>query len=404
MTMMTMFAFATATAHAGRHETQEFDVAEPSDAERGAHVASCLAGHFDTPHSEQVVAEIYASCARDIEALQLDKLDKTTRTRGKRSFDQIDAWKKKRAELEADKNWKRLFDAYDAGYDAWLESAKAHADVLAGAAELQRAVDGDAEQAKGCSAKAATLVGAQLAAVKPKTLDEVRKALEDPITYPAYRALIACTVVDKLGAQAAAMTSKPGYDKNSTLGFRVEPVHGPRAAGAAAANAALAKILADNPKFGLRSFGRGGSSWREDIEMPAHLAVTGTHPYQTDGTVATVKPQKDGKVLVTFKTETLVHDTETCVDTKTIQRIDANGDIEYQRDCRVTGTEKEKVTPLPIFVDAAFAAGVKPGRLVTYVWTGGSFDKPGTQEPGAIMMIWTDAKKKTLAGWGGFAW
>jgi hypothetical protein len=377
------------------------DVAEPTDTERAALVGYGLLNGGGFGSSElNSIGVLIGVALLDTDQFALDKLDPDLRNgRMKQAFDKLDKWKKKRAELEADKRWKQILAAYAAGNKAWFDATKAHQDELAKARELHEAAR-TADTANGCTAKAYALIAPLLAAARPDSVDKLRDTLEGYVVSPAYRALTECAVAEKLKGTITGLTSQPGYDGSKTSNFRIDSIPGPRAAGIKAANEAIAKILKEDSQFPLHSAGTG-PSWGNGQQM---LMMNSQFPYQTDATVASVKPNKDGKVVVSFKTETRDQPTFACKDTKQIQRILNTGNIEYVQDCKQTGVVKLKNTPLPIAVGAPFAAGLKPGTFVTYVWLGGPYDKAPTVEDGSIIFKWEGPKKKKLTGWGGFAW
>jgi hypothetical protein len=141
---------------------------------------------------------------------------------------------------------------------------------------------------------------------------------------------------------------------------------------------------------------------RDARREPEWLANKDIHYSPARGTIAAIKPDKDGKLLVTFKTETIVRDIASCKATSQISRINSDGTVDYIQDCHVSGQEKEKVTPHPIFVAKAWAAGLKPGKMISYFFSGNSMGTKVTD--GTVAMIWTDAKRTAITGWAGLSW
>lgn len=389
-----------------------FDGIELTEVERFAHVTACLANE---PTQPLHLTHFMAWCADDFAQYDDAAAKETMKKLGianprvEKAWDKnAPLWRAKVAELASNAKWKPLLAAYKQGADKWLAGARAHADDIAKARELQASAERDPAAAKGCTATAAKMMQGYLAAAKPKTLEALRGALADPLGYQIYAAMLACSAADELGPEAWVLTEQPSaMSKTIALAdtFEVDPARGPRIAGALAVNAVLVKSKMSKQELRDMQFLSPGDAPKRDERLAAVRSANGDKlsGFQPDsGTVAAIKPDGDGRLLVTFKSETIKRDTETCKSTGEIERINADGTVQYRQWCQVTGSETEKVTPHAVIIAKELAAGLKPGTVVSYFWKGGSFSKGPDQ--GAIHTIWKDAKKKEIAGWAGTSW
>jgi hypothetical protein len=401
-----------ALCKSSRLEPYYFDGVELTEVERFAHVTACLA--HEPNGGGNRVAEFVAFCADDLAHFDDATAKAMLKKLGVGGYaietvwnKHAPEWRTKLTELKTDAKWKPLLAAYHQGADAWGAAETKHHDDIVKARELQQSAERDPSAAKGCTATAAKLMQAYLGAAKPKTLEAVRGALADPLGFQIYSAFLACTAADQLGPAAWVLTEQPpaaGGMKTADY-FEVEPVRGPRIAGALAANAELVKSKPSKEELKeLSFFSKASLPKREDRLGAVGVANGGSIAgFKAEtGTIAAIKPEQDGRVLVTFKTESVKYDTETCHPTKQIARIGLDGTIEYGQWCEVTGSETVKVTPHAVIIPKELAGGLKPGRVVSYFWKGGSFSKGPDQ--GAIHTIWKDAKKKEIVGWAGTSW
>jgi hypothetical protein len=379
------------------------DVPDATELERFANATHCVGLR---PNMDSDVLVFVTWCVDDVAAFDdahahrmLDKLGFPKSMRVAADWDHAPAWRAKMKELAADPTWKTLIEARNKGAEAWAAAVKANEDVYKQSRELRACTAGNAP-------KALQLLQQYLAKSKPTTLDAVRTALEDPVGYEVYYAVLACMAADEQGGEAFVLAFQPPQwegGMSSADDFKVSPQAGPHLAGAAAMAVELVKLQKTDERFAHLNSPVRLPSHKELIEPVYRANPKGvSHFHPARGTIAALAPQKDGRQLVTFKTETIVRDVGTCTTTNKINRINADGTIEYWQDCKVTGQEKEKVTPHAIYVAKDLAAGLKPGRMVSYFWQGGSFDKGPSD--GTIHTIWADAKRKAIAGWAGTSW
>jgi hypothetical protein len=232
-------------------------------------------------------------------------------------------------------------------------------------------------------------------AVKPKTKEEVRDAVNDEVGQPVLKALIACDSLEQR------------YDITDTemklLGSgRVR--RGPRTAAYWAAVDALGKIVEDKPKFLAKPqrFGvrlpelTGDDNW-------IHVAYESTFnqtSFDKDqkGQVAGVKAQNGG-VVVSFKTQSWQEPTWNCRETNKIDRISADGRVEYRQSCVATGMETVHATPPTVWIRKDLAAGIAPGVTMEFrVDNKPTYGGKGGQPHGFPLEVY--AGKKLVAYYG----
>ena len=380
------------------------DVPDPTELEIFANATECAGLR---PEVESDAGHFLAWCLDDFAKIDdarakklVDQLGIARRREGSDWLENAPKWRKKLAELAANPRWKPLFEARAKGVSDWNSALAANRPLYDQAVELRTGATA------GCTAKALQLLTQFLAKTKPATLDAVRTALADPVGYEIYTTALACSAAEGLGGEAFVLMNQPPQwegGMSSADDFKVGWQYGPRVAATVAVETELAKLAKTDAKLA-RLHVHAATPTREERNEPLVRAnpdgVSGYHPAR--GTIAAMKPQSDGRVLVTFKTETLVHDVGECHKTNQIWRIDADGTVEYWQDCKVTGQEKERVTPHAIYVHKDLTAGLKVGRMVSYFWHGGAYDKNPTD--GTIHTIWADAKRKAITGWAGTSW
>jgi hypothetical protein len=379
-------------------ESWWLDVETATEQEKFAHATACL---MSRPAVDDDVATFIAWCADDAATFDENKgmamlkqlgLD---RTRAATSWSSAAAWQKKTNQLANDPRWRPILEAAAQGRAGWHASVDADRELFAQASELA------AKAEPGCTVKASDLMAQYLAKQKPKTLDALRAALETPVGFRLYWTMYECAGIDADGPETHVMYyAPPRWQGTSADELRIDPARGPRAAAALAVDLALEKS-SDRKLSRLRVRTTGGLD-RDMRREPEWLTNKTVHYEQAAGTIAAIKPEKDGKVLLTFKTETLVHDVGTCKSTREIARINSDGTVEYVQDCHVSGQEKERVTPHAVRIGKPWAAKLKVGKMISYFYQSAASDKEASD--GAVSLIWTDAKRTALSGWAGLGW
>jgi hypothetical protein len=114
----------------------------------------------------------------------------------------------------------------------------------------------------------------------------------------------------------------------------------------------------------------------------------------SEGTIAKVANTAKG-VHVTFVVTKQRRMGSECVDTTQIDRIEPGGKVVYRQRCHDTGVFTMITSPDPTVVPAAYAIGVKPGRVMVF----GPADDRKTSIPA---QIFSDAKRKRLIVIDGF--
>ena len=89
---------------------------------------------------------------------------------------------------------------------------------------------------------------------------------------------------------------------------------------------------------------------------------TGGSTQYEKGIIATVAPDADGKVKVTFKQETFKEPIWDCKETDKVDRIDERGRVIYRERCTMKGHEDVTFQVKPVTVEARYATALKPGR------------------------------------------
>lgn len=87
---------------------------------------------------------------------------------------------------------------------------------------------------------------------------------------------------------------------------------------------------------------------------------------QDAGVIAAVTPQADG-VLVSFSTETLREPVESCTLTDRIKRIEKDGYLIYEEDCRVVGQKNRKRDIAPVLLPLADQGLLQTGQVLTFL-------------------------------------
>jgi hypothetical protein len=163
----------------------------------------------------------------------------------------------------------------------------------------------------------------------------------------------------------------------------------------------VSEIAADRERFPVQPGNFGGPLPGIDREIDWTVLAWESTFNQTSfdrdqkGRVAAVKAQGDG-VMVTFKTESWKEPTFNCKETNRIDRITADGRVEYRQICTRTGTETVKVTPRPVWIRKDLAAGIKPGVFMKYRID----DKPKPAQGFPREVYADEAQKKLVQYWG----
>ena len=332
------------------------DRAQPTEIQRLTLVDRCLTGRDPRTEQGDRVANTFALCLPDMRKVDRGKLEKELgglklnaygRVTAIMSFGSIKA---KSAFLVAkwdglaqkDEDWKRLLAAPDAGAKAWHQDFEAHKAAFAAVAQFEaNAAKGSKKALTGCAAPLRKLFIDYLAGRKVKSIEEARSL--DAVAYPLAVALMRCDVAE--GRFLAASTAHGLFFANNAT----REQRGPRHAGYYATLAVLNEILADREKFPLDRLPYLPGTGRKVVEKAYSETFNQVSYDKAEGQIDKVKPGKE-TATVTFKTVKWKEPTYKCKRTNRIARIDSDGNIQYEENCKVTGHETKTSTESPVEV------------------------------------------------------
>jgi hypothetical protein len=279
-------------------------------------------------------------------------------------------------------------------FAAWVKTRAANAAAFDAAAAVEDQLrGGNRKEVAGCGPTLRKLLQAHVAAVGPKTVDEIRDAATDDVGTPLLRALITCDAFEERYGLVDAEVKLEGAGR----------VHrGPRTAAFWAAMDRVTEIVKDKTKFLAQPARFGAPLPRLELEAnPIHVAYEATFNKAhldrgAKGTVAAVKPQGDG-VMVSFRTESWQEPILDCHDTNRVDRILADGRLEYRQSCVSRGTRTAHSTLRPVWMPRDLAAGLKAGVVMSL-----QIDDTPSPPQGFPLEVYADAGKKHLVQYAGF--
>ena len=356
------------------------------------------------PRTEQGdrVANTFALCLPDMRKVDRGKLEKELgglklnaygRVTAIMSFGSIKA---KSAFLVAkwdglaqkDEDWKRLLAAPDAGAKAWHQDFAAHKAAFEAVAQFEaKAATGSKKALAGCAPPLRKLFIDYLAGRKVKSIEEARSL--DAVAYPLAVALMRCDVAE--GRFLAASTAHGLFFANNAT----REQRGPRHAGYYATLAVLNEILADREKFPLDRLPYLPGTGRKVVEKAYSETFNQVSYDKAEGQIDKVKPGKE-TATVTFKTVKWKEPTYKCKRTNRIARIDSDGNIQYEENCKVTGHETKTSTESPVEVPLDFVGGLKTGQMAAF-----ALDTKGGKRLGIPTGVYGDPDKKKFLGFYG---
>ncbi len=250
------------------------------------------------------------------------------------------------AKQTADPKWKELLiTTPQNAAAAWRKAAEQHKEALKRSTDMRRAIDEKQPAARGCEAVLRKDVEAYLKPFNKGGIDTLLDGLNhDPLAGILMRNLQHCLDYD--GDPAVARM----FGEISE-GPRL--VDGPRAAAYFATRDALR------------------SDRREPLFDDHELFDIGDHYGQTTtgafgAAIASLSPVGKDQIKVTFvKVHELVDITE-CTETNKVDRVLANGKVEYRKSCHSTGKQWVDRTDPPITIPKAAAAHLARGRFITW--------------------------------------
>lgn len=284
------------------------------------------------------------------------------------------------AALAKDPDWKEiLIDAPKRGAAAFAAAAKPYETEIqrSNAFELA-AASGSKKRVAGCDATLRADFMTVYTKLPHHNPEEATASLSDPIASLLFQRLVEC--LDLAGNPAAA--TELGYLRDRDVRYS----RGPRTAAYYAQIEALAKILADRPRFPF-SLDRMAFDF-----MP--VGTRGAHGGRaSEGSKGIVKTatKKDGAVHVVFPTTKAQVMSRSCVDTGRLLQIRDDGSLQWEQRCHDAGWVTIDVTPAPMDVPVGYDAGVRAGSYVELASNG--FPKA----------VYTDKSKAKLVNFYGFA-
>lgn len=278
-----------------------------------------------------------------------------------------------------DKAWIALRDAAAARFAAWKQEFAAHEALFRTAFAVDAAVVSESKKARqACDAE-------PLRAFLAKTIKAAK-----PTTLEAFGEVVARPVPAILTGRLAACALARGRDAES-IGYDWMLRQGPIARGGTRTELAYAMLLvlvdlrADRPKT------------LEGIDIKVEGAGWGRVSTRPDrpAKVAKVMPRGDD-VVVSFAPEMMEFDECTNeVETRKIDRIDADGKLRYRTECRSWKKVMDNVAPPPITIPKSTAAGLAPGVYTTML--------RARDDVGAPLAVYADKARKQLIAVFGFA-
>ena len=227
------------------------------------------------------------------------------------------------------------------------------------------------------------------------------KIAADPVASVLLSRLALCFAVDKVWGGSGALKDLVSQGRE---------MRGPRSLAYFAIVDAIAEARKDWPRLLLdlgNFFQQGGvlsgstNFDLKDFDFNGH-APREWEKTESKGVVASTKKVEDG-LQVVFKKVTLKYADYDCVDdTRHPLKINADGRIEYYRNCKATGTfSTQDMTPSTIVISPLLATGVKPGVFL-------QFSEVGTQaksgNPFAVVVFTKNkAEDKKINSFFGFS-
>lgn len=358
-----------------------------SEIVRANQVYQCL--HADP--SESAAKAAYALCGVDARRLDKAALDaEVSRLKlnalGKQRAEDLFSAAKKLAD-DNTAAMKRLgpsaqklfFDAPEAAFTGWDKIYSASKAALDGAFAVEdkaRAIAQDQRsqpQNIGCEDVRKSFQS-YVAGKSPKSADDVRAAIMEPVGYLLLARLMTCDALEGRWVTAAV--------EHGLLELNAKSWAGPRYA----AYWAVTDIFKDHAsKLGIEeedfAKGQNPNSWQPLYQVAreaygdhvASFSMISEYADDKDavaynrrvktGKIASIKKTKDG-VLLSFKKEKWVEPVMTCVSTGRIGSWDIAGKPNYIMHCKQTGTSVEEFTMDPVVADEVSGAGLKVGQVV----------------------------------------
>lgn len=341
-----------------------------SELGRASWIRKCLGNH--EPDASAALA--WAICGSDVAALDLEKLESELGGGGLSEESRQEVLAEVRTDLEDAKKVGEAVGAAakdDPGIEAmlqrssearkeWAAYAAANKDRIALFLKLKDAVRSGKSNAAGFSGcyeatqpafaklvRAAKLPVEDASAPLLSYAGRINKSIDDYLVSASFGA---CAYAQHKSGEAlfAALAEVPGG--RARFGAR---------------SLALAKLLdaSFTPRFADRSvdFARMTFEWRYGMEVPTVLsAVADLVPKA--GIVEGVQPEGDN-VVISFKSAMV----EMCIewrDSDRIERVDGDGKVRYQQECKRRGKVETQTDPAT--TNAKFAGGIAPGlQLIT---------------------------------------
>lgn len=116
------------------------------------------------------------------------------------------------------------------------------------------------------------------------------------------------------------------------------------------------------------------------------------------GTIEKIEPSGN-RVTVSFKRTSWWETTHDCKDTNRVGRVNHDGTIYWQQDCKPVGKEKVTHKERAVTMPAAYAASLKPGQFVLLLRKWNQYESYQDDEPlwGALpVFVYTDENQKKL--------
>ena len=239
--------------------------------------------------------------------------------------------------------------------ESWRRDSAAHAEALGRAWAVETAwLSG--RTAQGCDEALQADLLAYLRQSPPADRDGLLEALERPVGYLLAAALFRCE--KELGHEGRALAL------HRLIGD-FAPQRGPRMAALNALRQVAGAAAARSRSFvmPLVSFDPAGQI--DDAEDWVYLPFDQGGSTER-GVVRAVQNVPLG-VRITFGTEQVTVDQRECTPTNRIRRIERDGRVVYEEDCRTVGQLTLSVTPDPVLIPSAFRGGIRPGAWLDAV-------------------------------------
>ena len=247
-------------------------------------------------------------------------------------------------------------------FSEWSAAYEKNKALVDGVLEVERAwMAEDASVLDGCHTRLRGEFSKFIQANNPESKNDVERLATSPIGYIALTALYRCEQENGNEHRAQAL----GRLVDSSAKWR-----GPRTQAMLSVFKTIAasesKRFDIDPKLPfVESGGRGGLWYTSDTWDYQSGVGAPRHQSYANGVIK--KIEDDGELKkVSFEQRTISFPIIKCkeVTPRVIERITPDGEVEYRRECRITGHKKVKETPEPVVMEPELIGAFEPGHYL----------------------------------------